>query len=211
MSFEQVVFGNLLFREDYSRKVIPFLKKDYFHDFSDRTLFELIESYILKYNRLPTKEVLSIDLQNVNGISPEIRETVDSNIQELTYDPNTELPWIVEKTEKFCQEKAVYNAIMQSIQILDDKVKDVAKGNIPTILSDALAVSFDTNIGHNWSDDAESRYDFYRRKESKVPFNLELFNVVTKGGLPNKTLNVILAGCVHPDTKIRIRYKKSGF
>lgn len=194
MSFEQVVFGNLLFREDYSRKVIPFLKKDYFHDFSDRTLFELIESYILKYNRLPTKEVLSIDLQNVNGISPEIRETVDSNIQELTYDPNTELPWIVEKTEKFCQEKAVYNAIMQSIQILDNKVKDVTKGNIPTILSDALAVSFDTNIGHNWSDDAESRYDFYRRKESKVPFNLELFNVVTKGGLPNKTLNVILAG-----------------
>ena len=192
MSFEQTIFGNLVFREDYGRKVIPFLKKDYFHDQSDKILFELIENYVTKYNRFPTKESLTIDLSSVNGINDSQEKIVCSNIEQLTFDPETELDWIVDKTEKFVQEKAVYNAIMKSIQILDDKEAKNNKGSIPQILSDALAISFDTNIGHNFIDDSDSRYEFYHRKEARIPFDIEYLNRITKGGLPNKTLNVLM-------------------
>lgn len=192
MSFEQTIFGNLVFRKDYGRKVIPFLKKDYFHDQSDKILFELIENYVTKYNRFPTKESLTIDLSSVNGINDSQEKIVSSNIEQLTFDPETELDWIVDKTEKFVQEKAVYNAIMRSIQILDDKEAKNNKGSIPQILSDALAISFDTNIGHNFIDDSDSRYEFYHRKEDRIPFDIEYLNRITKGGLPNKTLNVLM-------------------
>jgi replicative DNA helicase len=192
--FEKVIFGNLLAREEYGRKVIPFLKTDYFHDAADRTIFELIEAYTLKYNRFPTKETLTIDLKNKTGLNGGIFESCNETIGELTYDDNTELDWLVERTEKFCQEKAIYNAIMQSIQIIDDKDTKNDKGSIPAILSDALSVNFDTNIGHNFLEDIESRFEFYHRKEFRIPFNLEYFNEITKGGLPRKTLNIILAG-----------------
>lgn len=194
MAFEKTVFGNLINREDYGRKVIPFLKTDYFQDVADRVLFELIESYVHKFNRFPTKEALLIDLGNKQGINEGTHSTCRETIQSLDYDPKTELTWLVENTEKFCQEKAVYNAIMQSIQILDNKDQKNGKGSIPQILSDALGISFDTNIGHNFIDDAESRYEFYHRKEVRIAFNLEYLNAITKGGLPRKTLNVILAG-----------------
>ena len=194
MGFEQLIFGNLVHREDYGRKVIPFLKKDYFQDHNDKILFEVIEDYVTKYNRFPTKEALAIDVTNKSGISDEQVKAIAKNIEELSYDPKTELDWIVDKTEKYVQERAVYNAIMHSIQILDNKDPKNSKGSIPQILSDALGVSFDTNIGHNFLDDAESRYEFYHRKEIKVPFNLDFFNRITKGGLPNKTLNIALAG-----------------
>jgi replicative DNA helicase len=192
--FEKVIFGNLLAREEYGRKVIPFLKIDYFHDAADRTIFELIEAYTLKYNRFPTKETLAIDLKNKTGLNGGIFESCNETINELTHDDNTELDWLVERTEKFCQEKAIYNAIMQSIQIIDDKDTKNDKGSIPAILSDALSVNFDTNIGHNFLEDIESRFEFYHRKEFRIPFNLEYFNEITKGGLPRKTLNIILAG-----------------
>jgi replicative DNA helicase len=192
--FEQVIFCNLVFREDYGRKVIPFLKKDYFQYHNDKILFEVIEDYVTKYNRFPTKEALAIDVTNKNGISDEQVKIIAKNIEDLSYDSKTELDWIVDKTEKFVQERAVYNAIMHSIQILDNKDQKNSKGSIPQILSDALGVSFDTNIGHNFLDDADSRYEFYHRKETRVPFNLDYFNKITKGGLPNKTLNIALAG-----------------
>ncbi len=191
---EQLIFGNLIFREDYGRKVIPFLKKDLFQDQNDRVLFDLVESYVNKYNRFPTKEALAIDLTNKAGINDEQVKIIAKNIEDLSYDPKTELDWLVDKTEKFVQERSVYNAIMQSIQILDNKDTNKNKGAIPQILSDALSVSFDTNIGHNFIEDAESRYEFYHRKELKIPFNLDYFNRITKGGLPRKTLNIILAG-----------------
>lgn len=194
MNFEHVIFGNLLHREDYGRKAIPFLKSEYFQDKADRTLFELIESYVHKYNRFPTKEALSVDLSSINGLDQNTFATVATNINDLSHDPKTDLDWIIEKTEKFCQEKAVYNAIMQSIQIIDGKDQKNGKGSIPQILNDALAISFDTNIGHNFLDDATSRFDFYHRKEIRIPFNLDFFNRITKGGLPRKTLNVALAG-----------------
>jgi replicative DNA helicase len=192
--FEHVIFGNLMSREDYGRRIIPFLKSEYFQDRADRILFELIESYVHKFNKFPTAETLLIDLDSKNGVDQNLHDTIKGTIGGLTYDPKTDLEWIVEKTEKFCQEKAVYNGIMKSIQILDNKDEQHTKEAIPKILSDALAVSFDTSIGHSFLDDAESRFEFYHRKENRVPFNLEYFNKITKGGLPNKTLNVILAG-----------------
>lgn len=207
MVFEQTIFGNLLNREDYGRKVIPFLKAEYFQDKADRVLFELIEKYVHRYNRFPTKEVLAVDLDGTIGLDENTFKTVAGNIESLSYDPNTDLEWIVERTEKYCQEKAVYNAIMQSIQIIDGKDQKLGKGSIPQILNDALAVSFDTHIGHNFLEDSDSRYDFYHRKEVRIPFNLDYFNKITKGGLPRKTLNVALAGCVHPDTKVRVRFR----
>lgn len=208
MSFERVIFGNLLAREDYGRRVVPFLKSEYFQDRADRIVFELIESYVHKFNKFPTTETLLIDLGSKSGVDQDTHDSVLGTIRELTHDPKTDLEWIVDRTEKFCQEKAVYNGIMKSIQILDDKDDKHTKEAIPKILSDALAVSFDTSIGHNFLDDAQSRYEFYHRKETRVPFNLEYFNTITKGGLPNKTLSVCLAGCVHPDTKIRVRMRK---
>jgi len=185
MNFEHVIFGNLLAREDYGRRVIPFLKSEYFQDRTDRILFELIESYVHKFNKFPTTETLLIDLGSKSGVDQDTHDSVLSSIRELTH---------VERTEKFCQEKAVYNGIMKSIQILDDKDDKHTKEAIPKILSDALAVSFDMSIGHNFLDDAQSRYEFYHRKETRVPFSLEYFNNITKGGLPNKTLSVCLAG-----------------
>ena len=208
MSFERVIFGNLLNREEYGRRAIPFLKSEYFQDRTDRTVFELIESYVHKFNKFPTTETLLIDLGSKSGVDQDTHDSVLGAIRELTHDPKTDLEWIVERTEKFCQEKAVYNGIMKSIQILDDKDEKHTKEAIPKILADALAVSFDTSIGHNFLDDAQSRYEFYHRKETRVPFSLEYFNTITKGGLPNKTLSVCLAGCVHPDTKIRVRMRK---
>lgn len=191
--FEQVIFSNLVLREDYGRKVIPFIKKEYFQDPNDRILFDLIETYVMKYNRFPTKEALAIDLDSMTGVSDEQTKVIAQNIEQLNYDPKTDLNWIVDKTEKFVQERSVYNAIMQSIQILDDKDKKNGKGSIPQILSDALAISFDTNIGHNFLEDTDSRFEFYHRKEEKIPFNLDYMNRITKGGLSRKTLNVLMA------------------
>lgn len=194
MAFEQVIFSNLIFREDYGRKVVPFLKNEYFHDPSDKIIFDVINNYIHKYNKFPSIEALNIDLDSVTGINETIHTTCKETISQLNVDTNTDLNWLLENTEKFCQEKSVYNAIMQSIQILDNKDPKQGKGSIPQILSDALAVSFDSNIGHNFLDDAETRYDFYHKKEARIAFNIDLLNSITKGGIPRKTLNIILGG-----------------
>lgn len=195
MSLEKIIFSNLLYREDYGRKVIPFIKTEYFQDPGDRILFELINEYVQKYNRFPTKETLIIDLSN-KQLDSNIFDIASKNINELNSDSNTELDWLVESTEKFVQERAVYNAIMESIQLLDTKNKDTKhdKGSIPQILTDALSISFDTNIGHDFIQNWDARYDYYHQKVSRVPFDIEYLNKITKGGLKPKTLNVILAG-----------------
>jgi hypothetical protein len=183
------------------------LKDEYFHDNADKIIFELISNYATKYGAFPTKEALYIDLSGKPG-DAKVFDRSKELINNLTSDPNTDLQFLVDQTEAFCKEKAVYNGIYKSIQIIDKKDKVESEGAIPQILTDALAVSFDTNIGHNWMDDSESRYDFYKLKEERVPFDIEYFNKITKGGVPNKTLNIILAGCVHPNTNVRIRYRK---
>ena len=194
MSFEKVIFNNLVFNEEYGRKVIPFLKTEYFHSQDDKIIYDLIDSYVKKYNSFPTKEALTIDLSNKEGVNQSTFETCKQTIDSINENDNADLPWLLDATEKFCQDKSIYNAIMESIQIIDDKTGKKSKGSIPQILSDALSVSFDSHIGHDFLEDYESRFEFYHTKEIKIEFDLEYFNKITQGGLPRKTLNIALAG-----------------
>jgi len=194
LNIECVILSNLVFNEDFSRKAIPFLKTEYFTDYSERTVFELVDEYVKKYNSFPSIEALSIDLSNKDGLSEDSFKSCKDIIGSLSQDPNTKLDWILDQTEKFCQDKSLYLAIMKSIKIMDEKNASISKGSIPQILTDALAVSFDTHIGHDFLVDTDERYEFYHRKEKRVPFDLDYFNAITNGGLPNKTLNIALAG-----------------
>jgi hypothetical protein len=206
---EKTIFSNLIFNEDYTRKVIPFLKDEYFSDQIDKTVFKLIDNHLTQYNALPTKETLQIELNNLDNLSQDMYQKSKEAIDGLAVDSKFKLDWLLDQTEKFCQDKAIYNAIMNSIQILDDKTGKTSKGALPQILSDALAVSFDTHIGHDFLEDSDSRFDFYHQKEVRIPFDMDYFNKITNGGIPKKTLNIALAGCVHPDTKVMIRFRKS--
>ena len=194
MAIENAIFGNLVYNEEYARKCIPFLKEEYFSTQDQKALFRLIKEYVDKYNSFPTREVMAIDLSNTEGISEETFKNCKELISGLTHDKSTKIDWLLDQTEKFCQDKAVYNAIMASIGILDDSTGKTSKGAIPQILSDALAVSFDTHIGHDFIEDADSRFDFYHTKETRIPFDLDYLNKITNGGLPKKTLNIALAG-----------------
>lgn len=189
---ERIIFSNLIYNQEYTRKILPFLKEDYFQNKNDKILYKVIDEYVTKYNSIPSKTAINIELDTVTGINDDELKTLKTTVEELT-ENGSDLQWLLDQTEKFCQDKAVYNAIMESIQILNGTTVN-GKGSIPTILSDALAVSFDTNIGHDFLDDAEKRYEFYHLKEKRVPFDLDYFNSITKGGLPLKTLNIALAG-----------------
>lgn len=191
---EKLIFSNLVNNEEYGRKVIPFLKEEYFSSYSDKVVFNLIWDYMKEYNMFPSKEALAIDLANKEGINQQTFNDCKETIESIDFDPSTQLDWLLDKTEQFCQEKAVYNAIMKSIEIIDNKNSQTSKGAIPQILTDALGVSFDSHIGHDFLDDAESRYEFYHTREVRIPFDLHYMNEITQGGLPRKTLNVILAG-----------------
>jgi len=189
---EQTIFSNLIFNETYARKSLPFIKEEYFQTRIDKTLYRIITDYVNKYNNIPSKEALVIEASNTSGLSDDEVKVLTQNIRSASND-NTDLEWLVDQTEKFCQDKAVYNAVMESINILDGKGA-VSKGSIPEILSSALSVSFDTHIGHDFLEDSDARYEFYHRKESRIAFDLDYFNLITKGGLPKKTLNIALAG-----------------
>lgn len=207
---EQTILKNLIYNEEYARKVLPFISKSYFTDHIEKLVFEEIDTYINKYKNLPTYESLFINFDEKKNITEEQIKSVGELLGEIqqSKDEQTPLDWLTEQTEKFCQDRAIYNAIMESVSILDNKSKTKTKGQIPELLSDALGVSFDNNVGHDYINESDSRYDFYHRTEKKIPFDLDFFNKITKGGLPVKTLNIALAGCVHPDTKVRIRYRK---
>jgi len=194
MRIEQLVLKHLINNEDYARKTIPFLQKEYFTDSNEQIVFEKIKTFIASYNSIPSREALAIEIDNDKTINDEQFKSCGKVIDELTVEEAPDLQWLLDRTEKFCQEKAVYNAIMESIQIIDGKDKKSNSGSIPTILSDALSVSFDNHIGHDFLDDADKRYDFYHKVEDKVPFDIDLMNIITKGGLSKKSLNIILAG-----------------
>lgn len=189
---ENAIFSGLVYNEQYLRKVLPFIKTEYFQSRIEKVLFDLIVGYVDKYGNPPTKVAIDVELDNFVGLSEEENKQLRAKIQEIQEQP-VDLDWLIDQTEKFCQDKAVYNAIMESIQILDGKGK-TSKGAIPEILSDALAVSFDTAVGHDFIDDFEKRYEFYHVTEKRVPFDLDYFNTITKGGIPVKTLNIALAG-----------------
>ena len=184
--------------EKYTRKVLPFIKAEYFSESSEKMLYEQINGYVLKYNTMPTKEALVIEIDKKVNLTDEQHKKTISLVDEVcVHEDIGDTNWLVDATEGFCQEKAIYNGIMQSIQILDNKIdtkEKLDKGAIPSILADALSVSFDNHVGHDFIDDAEDRYDFYHRVEQRIPFYLDYLNRITKGGLPQKSLNIVLAG-----------------
>ena len=196
MKLEQAILTSLIYNEDYLRKVLPFIKPEYFSDRTERTLFNEITSFTETYNSPPEIAALSIAVKEKTNLTDDEVQKCEDYLSEIEKDnnPKTEIQWLVDKTEKFCQEKAIYNAVLGSISILDGKDKTNDKGAIPKILSDALAISFDTTVGHDYLQDSDERYEFYHRKEERIPFDLDIFNKITKGGLPAKTLNIALAG-----------------
>ena len=190
---EFLILRNFLHNEQFTRKVLPFIKAEYFEDTSQKIIFEEILNFVQKYNQLATKEILSIEVENRKDINEDSFKQISNLIENLDDDP-TEIDWLVNTTEKWCRDRAIYIALMESIHIADGKDPKKNRDSIPSILSDALAVSFDPNIGHDYLLDYEKRYESYHRKEEKIEFDLEFFNKITKGGLPNKTLNIALAG-----------------
>jgi len=196
MRIEQLILRNLVHNEEYFRKVLPFLKQDYFINSIERNIFNDILAFSEEYNQLPSIDALSISIKERKNLTNDEVEKSQEYIKEIeTADKtNTKIDWLINKTETFCQEKAIYNAVLNSISILDGKDKTHEKGAIPKILSDALSVSFNSSVGHDYLENSDERYEFYHRKEERIPFDLEYFNKITKGGLPNKTLNIALAG-----------------
>ena len=190
---ELLILRNLIYNEEYTRKVIPFIKDEYFEEQNQKIIFQEISSFIQEYNKLATKEILSIEVEKRNDIN-------DSNFKEVVdiisslEDEVGEIDWLIDSTEKWCRDRAIYLALMESIQLADGKDESKGRDAIPSILSDALSVSFDNHVGHDYLQDYEKRFESYHRKEDRIPFDLEYFNKITKGGLPNKTLNIALAG-----------------
>lgn len=187
---QTTVLRNLLSDEEYVRRVSPFLRDDYF-DAANKTVFNHITEHILKYNTVPTKESLLIDIQNTDRIDSDVLDVVENISSDSA---KVDQKWLYDTTEKWCRDRAIYLAIMESIQIIDGKTKDTTPNAIPEILKNALSISFDPNIGHDYLDNFEQRYDFYHKVEERIPFGLDMFDKITKGGLPRKTLNICLAG-----------------
>ena len=190
---EDTILRNLFCNEQYYRKVVPHLDGEYFQDPIEKILFEEILDFSGKYDKVPTKEVLRINLGNRTDLTEETYKNTSAKLD--TYgDEWVDFDWLVDSTEKWCQDRAIYNALLKSVKIADGNDEKLSKDAIPTILQEALGVTFDEHIGHDYIESADDRYEFYHREEEKIPFDLEKFNYITKGGLPNKTLNVALAG-----------------
>ena len=192
-SIEITILKNLIHNDEYSRKVIPFINKEYFEEFHQKIIFEEVCTFIVKYNSLPTKETLIIESEKRTDITDDVFGKIQDCVGLLDDTPN-DLQWLLDTTEKWCKDRAIYLALVESIAIADGNNDKKNQDAIPSILSDALAVSFDNQVGHDYLEDYEQRYESYHRKEDKIPFDLDYFNKITKGGLPNKTLNVALAG-----------------
>ena len=193
MRIETKILSNLVYDEQYCRKVIPFIRTDYFSERKEAILSKIIVEFFTKYNKPLTKEILSIEVGNRTDINDKELAEINNYVDTMTHEEVNE-SWMLEQTEKFCKDKAVYNAILHSIRIIDGGDKVNTKDSIPSILSDALAISFDNHVGHDYIEDSDARYDYYHRIEEKVPFDLDMFNKITKGGLSKKTLNIVLAG-----------------
>lgn len=194
-SIESLILHSLIYNEKYTRKVVAFLDGAYFSTFRERFLYDRIDNYFEEYNVCPTPEILTIDVTEASGISEEQEKEIHELLNELSQIQTENLTeeWMIDSTEKFCQDRAIHNAILDSITIINGENKKLDKGSIPKILSDALAVSFDANVGHDYIGDAEERFEFYKRTEKKIPFDIESLNKITKGGLSEKSFNVFSA------------------
>ena len=193
---ESTILKNLIYNEEYTRKVLPFVKQDYFSDNTEKIVFQEIFDFIQKFKNPPTHEALVINFTEKKDLSEtQVGDSIELLKEiHLVKDEPTDTNWLIGETEKFCQDKAIYNAIMDSVSILDNKQQGKTKGEIPKLLSDALGVSFDSHVGHDYTEDSDTRFDSYHKVESRIRFDLDLFNKITKGGLPVKTLNIALAG-----------------
>jgi len=193
MRIEQAILSNLIHNEEFCRKVVPHLKTEYFADRKESAIAKILVQFFEQYNKPASPEILAIEIGNITGLTDkEVPEFLQYAKELTNKEPNEE--WLTTQTEKFCKDRAVYNAILKSIQIIDGRDKVHQQDAIPNILSEALGVCFDNHVGHDYLQDADSRYDFYHRVEEKIPFDLEMFNKITKGGLSKKTLNIALAG-----------------
>ena len=190
---ENTILTNLFYNENYTRKALPFIKSYYFSKKDERELYAEVEKFVTKYKNLPTKEAILIELNNRKDLNEEEYKGIKDLVNTISYE-ETDLQWLLDTTEKFCKDRAVHNAVLDGIKILDNKDKTRTPEAIPSILADALAVSFDNHIGHDYIEDAKARFDWYHTKEKKYPFDLSFFNRITKGGVPSKTLNIALAG-----------------
>ena len=191
--FEKTLLSNLVFNEDFTRKTLPFIKSDFFKNRDEVALFNIISNFVVKYNNLPTKEAIEIELSNDKTLTEDEFKNTKTLLNSLQHE-EVEQQWLLDTTEKFCKDRAVYNAVLQGIKIIDGKDKKHTPEAIPSILSEALGVSFDRHIGHDYLNQTEDRFEYYHRTEERLKFDLSYFNRITKGGLPPKTLNVALAG-----------------
>ena len=190
---EITILRNLIFNEDYSRKVIPFIQPEYFEQKVEKIVFEETVQFMVKYNSSITIEALGIEIDNRKDLTESENKDISDLVSKFHNAP-VDNQWILDTTEKWCRDRAIYLALMESIHIADGKDDKKGRDAIPSILSDALAVSFDNNIGHDYLQNYEERYEYYHKKENRIEFDLDFFNKITNGGVPNKTLNIFLAG-----------------
>lgn len=190
---EQTILANLIHNEEYCRKVIPYIRESYFDDVTIKKIFSTFSDYVDEYKEPPSVEALKIMLDSRKDLNEEMFKEVIRTVDELKIDKATNQEWLVSETEKFCQDQDLINSVRKAIMIIDGKDKEMDKGSIPKLLSDSLGISFDTHIGHDYLDDFEDRYEFYHRKEERLPFDIDMLNKITKGGLPKKSLTVLLA------------------
>ena len=194
MSFEKLLLSNLTLNDGFARKVIPFIKEEYFKEQADKAIFKVIYDYVQKYTSFPSKEAIAIELSTKDNLQQQTFDECMATVSAFDVDTSTDEKWLLDSSEKFCQERAIQIALRKSVDILDEKDTKLGKGMIPALLQQALAVTFDTRVGHDFMENFEERYDYYHLKESKLEFDIELFNKITKGGISRKTLSVILAG-----------------
>lgn len=194
MELNHLILKNLHYNDAFCRKTLPFLKEDYFYESQEKIIFNEILNFVTNYSSLPTYESLIIQMNEKSLNESDYTDTIELlNTFNESKDEKSDLDWLLSKTESFCQERAIHNAVLESITILDNKHKELNKGSIPKLLSDALSVSFDSSVGHDYFDDSDNRFDYYHKVEERIPFKLEYFNKITNNGLPKKTLNIILA------------------
>ena len=192
-SVEELVVTNLIHNQDFTRKTLPHIKQEYFEDYNNKIIFDELAKYFMEYDALPSKEALSIEIESREDLNETTFSELKTSLENMTEEPH-EIDWLVTTSEKWCRDRAIYNALLESIQIADGNSETMGRDAIPSILSNALSVSFDNSVGHDYIDDADQRYQFYHRVEEKIPFDIELLNKITKGCLSKKTLNIALAG-----------------
>ena len=209
MRKEDIILSALTKDAEFVKKAIPHIEPEFFHEQSEKTVFKLIHEFYFKYNKLPTRDILSLQLEESKDISESDFESTKSVLQSAFTDVyEYDAQWILDETERFCRDKAIYNAIMESVAIIQGSNTKRSDGEIPKLLQDALSISFNDGVGHDYFSDAERRFEFYHRVDERIKSSIDLMDKVTNGGIPRKTLNCFVAMCVHPDTPITVRLKK---